>query len=54
MVINFVVYEGEITRIEHIRAEVIEFSMLRPGVVIVNEGEYLIDVKDIISIRRGR
>lgn len=52
MVINVAVYDGEITRIEHIRAEVIEFSTLRPGTVIVNEGECLLNVADIISIRK--
>lgn len=49
MVINVNVHEGN-WYVEHIKAERIEFSAIKPGYIIVNEGERLIPLYDVISI----
>ena len=54
MIINVNIHEEGNWHIEHVKADVIEFSAVKPGFIIVNEGEYLIPLYDVISIRNER
>ena len=54
MVINVNVHDEGNWHIEHIKADVIEFSAIKPGYIVVNEGEHLIPLYDVISIRNER
>lgn len=54
MIINVNVHDDGNWHIEHVKADVIEFSAVKPGFIIVNEGERLIPLYDVISIRNER
>lgn len=54
MVINVNVHDEGNWHIEHVKADVIEFSAVKPGYIIVNEGEHLIPLYNVISIRNER
>ena len=50
MIINYNNHESNDWHIERIKADKVEFSFLSGVIVIVNEGERVISLADVISI----